>query len=394
MIMIDFASVYGLLMAMFLVLYLSIIFMFTVGLKKCLNTSRTRKKQVDHSAMTEHGCVVSVIIPVRNESLHILRILEEMQQQDFPAHLLEIIVVDDYSEDETIACADSFARQFPGFPLVLVPSDQLAGEMAGKKMAIERAVAQAKGSIMLCTDADTFHHPGWISSMAGFFEQQQTQMVLGPVVLNNGINLLQKVQALEFSGIMGTTAGSANLGYPVMCNGANLAYRRSAFLGIGGYRGNLQFPSGDDQFLLSSVRKQYGKYSVKFNHDPAAIVDTEPEATLAGFLNQRIRWVSKSRGYRDPVVLTVGAVTYLIHFFLLAGFVLGLFFPKILLLALILWLVKITGEFPMVWLMSGFFGKKGLLRYYLIAQVFQLFYVAMAGVAGLFLPYQWKGRKG
>jgi len=61
-------------------------------------------------------------------------------------------------------------------------------------------------------------------------------------------NLLQKLQSLEFLGIMGTTAGSAAMGIPVMCNGANLGYRRAAFIAGGGYSGNLQFGSGDDQF--------------------------------------------------------------------------------------------------------------------------------------------------
>ena len=178
-----------------------------------------------------------------------------------------------------------------------------------------------------------------------------------------------------------------------MCNGASLAYRRTAFVETGGYVGNVQFASGDDQFLMAAVRKMYGKHSVVFNLDPAAVVSTGPEGTLKGFLNQRIRWVSKSRGYSDPVVIGVGMVTWFVHLFLLAGLAAGMLFPSMLWLSLGLWVVKMMAEFPMVWIMNRFFGKRKLLRYYLAAQAFQLVYVVFAGLLGLFLPYRWKGRK-
>jgi hypothetical protein len=51
-------------------------------------------------------------------------------------------------------------------------------------------------------------------------------------------------------------------------------------------------------------------------------------------------------------------------------------------------------EFPMVGIMARFFGKRKLIGYYFIAQVFQLVYVPVAGMLGLVLPYRWKGRRG
>jgi cellulose synthase/poly-beta-1,6-N-acetylglucosamine synthase-like glycosyltransferase len=179
-----------------------------------------------------------------------------------------------------------------------------------------------------------------------------------------------------------------------MCNGANLAYRRDAFFQTGGFSANLQYSSGDDQFIMSSIRKHYGRGAVVFSYHSLSSVGTEPEATLAGFFNQRIRWVSKSRGYRDPVVIFVGIVTWLTHFLLLTGILTGFCFPMILSLSLLLWFVKILMEYPMVWIMIRFFERKKLPRNYVIAQVFQLVYVPLAGMLGLFLPYRWKGRKG
>lgn len=337
---------------------------------------------------------VSVIIPIRNEGKHILRILEEMIMQDFPVSRMEILIADDFSEDETMTLAGGFASQFPGFPLVLVPPGKAERHETGKKRAIERAVKLAKGEILLFTDGDTFHGRGWITSMTAVFSAGMHQMVLGPVVFSNEKNLLQKIQSLELLGLMGTTAGSAGLGYPVMCNGANLAYRRTAFISTEGFSGNLRFSSGDDQFMMSSIRKQYGSMAISFNFDLRAVVVTEPESTLSGFISQRIRWVSKSRGYHDPVVITTGLATYLLHLLLLSGFIMGIWSTRILVLSMVLWIIKIFLEYPMVAIMMRFFRKQELHGYYFVAQIFQLLYVPLAGLLGLILPYSWKGRTG
>ncbi len=387
----GFEPVFLVLLLFFSVSYLCIICWVTIGLVK---VDKGNRKEEVSGVSPGFRQPVSVVIPVRNEAGHIERILEEMRGQDFPVNLLEIIVTDDFSEDDTVKLATGFAARHPLFPLVIVLPDTAAGASSGKKQAIERAVQMAGGEIILCTDADTSRSPVWISSMAGCFTRPHTQMVLGPVALSHEKNLLQRIQSLEFLGIMGTTAGSAALGCPVMCNGASLAYRRAAFAETGGYSGNIRFRSGDDQFLMNSVIRKFGRRAVLFNRDPGAIVRTEPEATLRGFLNQRIRWVSKSRGYNDPVVIGVGVATWSVHCLLLTGILLGLVFPRILGLSLILWLVKMVADLPVVGLMSRFFGEKRLLLYYFPAQVFQLFYVATVGLAGLLLPYRWKGRKG
>jgi hypothetical protein len=128
--------------------------------------------------------------------------------------------------------------------------------------------------------------------------------------------------------------------------------------------------------------------------DMKGAVSTQAEATFTGFLQQRIRWVSKSPGYRDPVVILTGAVTYLTQVFLLTGMLLGFLNSGILYFSMFLWLVKILLEYPMVWLMIRFFGKQTLTKHYFIAQVFQLVYVPVAGLLGMMVPYRWKGRKG
>jgi poly-beta-1,6-N-acetyl-D-glucosamine synthase len=384
--MMGFQEIYTAILLLITAVYGWLIGAFTIGLIRI-------RKQPKPDRKSPSG-FVSVIIPVRNEAGQILRILEEMRGQDFAASSMEIIVTDDSSEDGTLDLVRSFAYNHPDLSVTLLSSMPDGPDISGKKMAIERAVAKARGEILLFTDADTTRGPDWISSMVSCFKSSEIQMVLGPVCFPDGGNLLQKIQTLEFLGLMGTTAGSARLGFPVMCNGANLAYRRDAFLQTGGFRENLKYRSGDDQFMMSSIKKRFGRTSLVFNFDPSSVVGTEPEATLNGFINQRIRWVSKSRGYRDPAVIFAGAITFLAHFMLLGGMLSGLFIPEVLIVSVLLWVAKISIEYPMVFIMSRFFGKRILVGYYVAAQAFQLIYVPTAGLLGLFLPYRWKGRKG
>ncbi|MCX6276670.1 MAG: glycosyltransferase [Bacteroidetes bacterium] len=376
-----------------LCLYGIIIAVFTVGL--CLTEKNAAIAQSRYFPISPFRYfTISIIIPVRNEQAHVVRILEEMKNQDYPVDLMEVIVSDDSSDDDTMVLTSRYYCEHPSFPLVMVNSDGLNISKSGKKQTIIRAIVRAKGEIVICTDADTWHSTSWVKTMVNGFKQKEIKMVLGPVVFRSGNNLLQKVQAIEFLGITGATCGSATIGYPVMCNGANLGYRRCAFVEVGGYSSNLNYASGDDQFLMSSVRKRFGKGSIIFLYDSLAIVQTEAERTLIGFLHQRFRWVSKSPGYRDRGVIIVGAVTWLTISILFCGMVLGIFFRFILLIAVILWFVKMGLDYPIIRIMLRFSEKREKPGYYIISQLFQLIYVPVVSLIGLFFPYRWKGRRG
>lgn len=336
----------------------------------------------------------SVIIPVRNEEKHIGRILSTLISQTFPVSRMEVIVTDDHSSDATKDIVMDFAGNHPDFPLRWVESSGDQEKKIGKKQAIARAVSQARGEVVLCTDADTWHSSGWVEAMMSGFNQQETMMVLGPVAFADGRNLLQRLQGIEFLGIMGTTAGSAAIGFPVMCNGANMAYRCHVFESVGGYSANMDYVSGDDQFLLSSVRRKFGKKAIVFMFNSDAIVNTVAESTLMGFLHQRLRWISKSPGYRDPIVIASGLVTWFMIILIFSGLVAGFFSNFLLVFAFFMLMIKMIFDYRLVRWMSLFFGKREPICYYILAQLFQVVYVPVLSLAGLILPFRWKGRRG
>ena len=81
------------------------------------------------------------------------------------------------------------------------------------------------------------------------------KMLLAPVVFSRTKSVFGQLQELEFMSLIAASAGAASVGLPIMCNGANLAYRKNAFEEINGYGADQKFASGDDMFLLMKIRK-------------------------------------------------------------------------------------------------------------------------------------------
>lgn len=378
--------------------YILMILIITAGLMKQRKTTQpgfhlnAYFNRAQNPTEISNNTMISVILPVRNEVSVITNCLDNLEAQDYPVDYFEVIVSDDFSEDYTVEKVRKWSKDHPGIKLILLEGRSNLREKHGKKSAIEVAISAASGELIITTDADTMHGRFWLNAMARAFVDPMVRMALGPVGFTGEKGMFQKIQVLEFSGLMGVTAGSANLGFPLMCNGANLAYRKQAFQEAGGFAGNTVFKSGDDQFLMMKFLKQFGRKSVVFVNAKDAITLTNPCKSLNDFWEQRLRWVSKSRGYRDLPVITAGLLTFGFPFLIFVGGIIGLFHPVILLLASFIWFLKILAEYPMVWMMARFFEKKHVLNYYFVAQVFQFFYSIAVTVAGQFSVYSWKGR--
>jgi cellulose synthase/poly-beta-1,6-N-acetylglucosamine synthase-like glycosyltransferase len=363
--------------------YYLIIILVLVG----LNKSRTfrRKDEPFHTRVT-------VIIPARNEESNILDCLNDLLQQDFPQSLMEIIFVDDSSDDQTLVNVNNFAGRNPAFPLSILRTDLHNHGHGSKKNAIKLAISRSSGELIMTTDADTRFGNKWISAMVGYYEAFNPEMILGPVAYFDGHTLFSKIQSCEFMGLMAVTEGFCNLNQPVMCNGANLAYSRKAFDMVGGFEDNLDIPSGDDMFLMMKIRRKFGRDAVHFNRSKETIVLTESNKSLYGFLQQRLRWVSKNKGYKNPVVLLVAGVTYLFNAALLIGIIAGFFVPFFWILTLLLLLGKIILEVPVMVKYAKFLGKTNNLILMPLAQILNIFYVSVIGFLGNFISYNWKGR--
>ena len=342
---------------------------------------------------------LSIIIPARNEEQNIEVCLQSILQNNYPAHFLEIIVVDDHSTDATAAIVKKFISN--NVKLISL-SDHVSTKINSyKKKAIEVAVEQATGTLIITSDADCIVPPKWLQTIAAFYEEKKPVFIAAPVAIECGWSFIQIFQSLDFMTLQGITAAVVSNKQMTMCNGANMAYERAVFYEVGGFAEIDNIASGDDMLLMHKIYKQYPD-RVLFLKSENASVKTAAVKTSKDFFNQRIRWASKADKYDDKRILPVLVLVYFFNVVMFAIPVIGIFYNASIsilntqysILAAWLWMLlsKILVEIFFLFPVAAFFNKKNILWFFPIMQPFHIFYTIIAGWLGKFGKYTWKER--
>jgi len=344
-------------------------------------------KAIPDYIITAHTATpgISVIIPARNEEENIGRLLQALQEQDYPAAQFEVIVIDDHSTDAT----GDIVKQFPSVKWLQLKEDNINSY---KKKAIETGIAAATGELIVTTDADSLPTPAWLKTMAGFKEEKQSVFIAAPVAIHCNSSLLQIFQAIDFMVLQGITGAAVHKKKLSMCNGANLAYERKVFYDVNGFAGVDHVASGDDMLLMHKIWKKYPE-RVHYLKSKDAIVSTQPMKTWKAFFNQRIRWASKAKSYDDKRIFPVLLLVYLFNLSFLILLVAGIWSRTYVGWLLVLWVAKTAVEFPFVYSVASFFGKRSLLKYFFFFQPLHILYTIVSGLFGQFGKYEWKGRR-
>jgi cellulose synthase/poly-beta-1,6-N-acetylglucosamine synthase-like glycosyltransferase len=357
--------------------YASLILYFTVG------WFSLHKAVVPDTISTD----ISIVIPVRNEEGHITGLLHNLLSQHYPEDQYEIIIVNDHSIDGTVAGIKKMAGDKR---IVLL---ELEEGMIGKKSALTLGIKHAKGQLIVSTDGDC--HPGkyWLQTLASFYDNGRYKMVSAAVAIDNPIGFAGHFQALEFLSLVGSGAGSIGAGSPIMCNGANLAFEKEAFNEVDAYHGNEHIPGGDDIFLLEKFTRHFKAGSIGFAKDRRAIVYTGASESIKDFFRQRIRWVAKSPGYRNPAMISTAIIVLLFNLCLLISLVGSVFSHDLLFAFLAALSLKYIIDFPLLWSISSFVRQRKLMHWYLPFQLIYFFFISASGVWGNLSSYKWKDRK-
>jgi cellulose synthase/poly-beta-1,6-N-acetylglucosamine synthase-like glycosyltransferase len=345
----------------------------------------------ESSAPTRNPALkISVIIPARNEAANIEACLRSICRQNYPAHLFQVIVMDDNSDDDTFAIANSISQE--GIQIICYRLPPTTNNRAPKKRAIETGIGMASGELIVTTDADCTVAPGWLSSIAAFHRQTNNVFIAAPVKIQDGPSLLSKFQALDFLTMQGITAAAVFKRFHHMCNGANLAYEKKVFYEVGGFAGIDSLASGDDMLLM---RKVAGKYPQQLGYlkSEAAIVTTQPAPSWKAFIQQRIRWASKAAHYNHRGILLVLLLVYFTNLLIFSFLLLGLWHKFALALFLLLCIAKFFMELFFVKDVAAFFKQQHLISWLLLLQPLHIIYIAVSGFLGQFKTYEWKGRK-
>jgi len=344
-------------------------------------TKSSKNFSIADTEATQH---VTVIIPARNESANIKACLSALMAQTYPRSLIEIIVVDDLSEDDT-------AEIVKNFPVKLIRNNPKPGTIAFKKQAIATGISQASGALILTTDADCIVANTWVSTMVNTLQSQRAYMVTGPVKMMPGNQCLSMFQSLDFAILQGITAASVGSGIHDMSSGANLAYIKSFYHEVGGFSGIDDIASGDDMLLMQKFSAQYPG-SIGYAFSTYAMVNTKTEPTWKLFLQQRIRWASKATKYKDPVLFRILLLVYAVNLWVVALLVMGLWNRRAFVFGLILMIIKLMIEWRFVQNVLQFFSLLPLMRWFPIAQPLHILYTVVSGFFGQAGGYRWKGR--
>ncbi|MGG9970729.1 glycosyltransferase [Ferruginibacter sp. SUN002] len=334
---------------------------------------------------------ITVIIPARNEEANIKVCLDSITAQSYPKELFEIIVVDDFSADNTAA----IVSQYPNVQLISL-KDFVADKINSyKKKAIEIAIQHSKGELIVTTDADCVVPKNWLQTIASFYEKEKPAFIAMPVLISSGGKFIEIFQALDFMTLQGITGASVNKKFHSMCNGANLAYTKQVFYEVDGFKGIDNIASGDDMLLMHKIFERYPD-KIKFLKSQDVIVKTNPVQSVKEFFNQRIRWASKADKYNDKRILPVLILVYFLNvMMLILPFILLFDDPSFLMIevCILLFVLKILIEVFFLYPVATFFCSKKLLRRFPIAQPFHIAYTVIAGWLGKFGSYKWKDRQ-
>ncbi len=330
----------------------------------------------------------SILIPARNEEKNIAACLQSIEQLNYPKHLVEVIVIDDFSEDDTVATSEKFTGV-----KVLQLKDVLKEKINSyKKKAIEIGVEQSTSKYIVTTDADCIVPANWLLNFSFIIEQQPTVFIAAPVAMKEEASFIKLFQTLDFLSLQGITGASVAAGFHSTCNGANLCYSKEAFYKVDGFKDVDHIASGDDMLLMYKLYKQFPT-QVHYCKAVDSIVQTSPVETVGEFFRQRIRWASKADKYEDNRIFWVLLLVYLLNVFLLVLFAAGFFNIQLWILLAGSILYKTIAELLFMIPVAGFFQKEKLLLWFPLAQPFHIVYTVIAGWLGKFGTYEWKGRK-
>lgn len=338
---------------------------------------------------------LSILIPARNEAENIEACLHSILQQNYPAALFEIIVIDDHSTDQTAAIVRQIQAENSQVHLIRLANIPAAqNQNAFKKFAIEQGIQQARGTLIIGTDADCLVPPEWLRLMAAFYESSQAVFIAAPVNFFREKSNLEYFQSLDFVGMMGITGAGIQGHFQHMCNGANLAYEKAAFEAVGGFSGIDGKASGDDMLLLQKMIRRFpGR--IGFLKNPGATVRTRAMPDWASFVSQRIRWASKSYDYPEWRVTLRLVLVFLYCWAIILTFLLLPIMGWTAVIALLLMLgTKTLVDYFFLREMSQYFGREDLMEKYPVSIPLHLIYIAWVGLMANFTQtYKWKGRK-
>lgn len=218
---------------------------------------------------------LSIIIPAYNESLNIKKTLQCIISAKYPSSI-EIIVIDDGSEDNTFSIVKEFSKS-KNLKMKIIKTNRI-----GKAKAIEHALFFCSNDIFVIIDADTEIQSNSLTELIQPFSNPKVAAVSATLRVKISNNLLTWFQEFEYAIssccrlMLDHAKGTCVI--PGFC-----AMRKSIVKQIGGFKGD----TVSEDYDICLYLKKAG-YEIRMA--PSAIAHTKVPETMHGLIHQRIRW--------------------------------------------------------------------------------------------------------
>ena len=242
---------------------------------------------------------VTIIIAARNEADNLFKNLPFILDQDYPN--FEVIVVNHQSMDESKYILDAFEHEFPNMRVINVEKSQHM--KFGKKLPLTIGIKGAKYEHLLFTDADC--HPAsnqWLKSMSSHFSKKH-EIVLGYGPYKKKKGFLNKIIRFDTAWIALNYFSFAKAKMPYMGIGRNMAYTKTVFNSVSGFKSHYALSSGDDDLFIQEAAKK-GNYTI--NLDPDSFCYSNPPKTWSSWMRQKSRHYTTTERYRVIKKLLLG----------------------------------------------------------------------------------------
>jgi cellulose synthase/poly-beta-1,6-N-acetylglucosamine synthase-like glycosyltransferase len=321
---------------------------------------------------------ISIIVAVKNEAGNLPHLIEQLTGQNYPDEKLEIILVDNDSTDETPEILRCASQAHPNLRIFTTGIEKTP--YRHKKAALSIGIREARGEIILTTDADCTMGKDWARTMAGYFTNE-VGIVVGFSAIRHHNDWFTRVQALDYLQLMAAAQGSINLGFAWACSGQNWAFRKILFEKAGGYMLIRDRVGGDDSLFMQVMQKRT-RTQVVFAADEAAWVETQAVVSIPVFLRQRVRWASEANYMHNLNRLFFGVIiaTFLVNLAPIVYLILGT--AGVVSFGPFFWMVllKLVGEWMVFGKAIAIYKRETLKHTFPLWFILQPFYIVLMGI--------------
>lgn len=244
---------------------------------------------------------ITIIVPARNEENNLYTCLESILRLDYPKDLLELIVINDRSEDNTEKIIEEYSSNYQFIKALNITDESQKKNIKGKAGALHQAILLASNELILMTDADCEVHPNWAKSINSIFYNYDADFIPSNTLVESS-SFFERLQEIQWIYMHSLASGAAGNNYPMGCYGNNLSISKSKYLELGGYE-KVEFSVTEDLALMQAFDKKGFKIIYPCNINTSVV--TKPVDSIVEYIKQQHRWTRGGKALGFKAVLFV-----------------------------------------------------------------------------------------